>query len=252
MKRLMSIERVGSETTTTRERLLQRYHSLSRRPSLEDRASRRIVFKAFRRTLGEWLPADKEARILDIGCGEGALLLFLQEGGYLDLHGFDLSPENVDLCHAAGLPFVLGFDALRLSEYDPDLSFDLIMALDIVEHLPKQAVAGFLELARSRLRAGGWLIIQTPNLGSIQGAFIRYNDLTHEFGLTENTVVDLLSTAGFGASQIEVKPAWNATTFAGYLREIWVRSLHALVFAAEGSGRPRIPTKNLLVRASRP
>jgi len=252
VKRLMSVERAGSETTTTWERLLQRYHSLSRRPSLEDPATRRMVFNAFRWTLGEWLPADKGARTLDIGCGEGALLLFLQEGGYLDLDGFDLSPENVDLSHAAGLPVVRVFDVLRLGEYDPNLSFDLIMALDIVEHLPKQAVAGFLEPARSRLPSGGWLIIQTPNLGSIQGAFTRYNDLTHEFGLTENTIVDLLSTAGFEASQIEVRPAWNATTFAGYLREIWVRSLHALVFAAEGSGRPRIPTKNLLVRASRP
>jgi hypothetical protein len=55
-----------------------------------------------------------------------------------------------------------------------------------------------------------------------------------------------------GRSASVVKLARNATTVADYLREIWVRCLHALVFAAEGSGRPRIPTKNLLVRASRP
>jgi 2-polyprenyl-3-methyl-5-hydroxy-6-metoxy-1,4-benzoquinol methylase len=247
----MSVERAGSETATTRERMLQRYHSLGRRPSLEDPATRRTVFKSFRRTLGEWLPPERGTRVLDVGCGEGALLLFLRESGYLDLHGFGLSPENVDLCHAAGLAFVREFDALRLGEYDPDLLFDLIIALDIVEHLPKQAAAGFLELARSRLRAGGRLIIQTPNLGSVQGAFIRYNDLTHEFGLTENTVVDLLSAAGFEVSRIEIRPAWNATTAVGHLREIWLRLLHFAVFVAEGSGRPRIPTKNLLVRASR-
>jgi 2-polyprenyl-3-methyl-5-hydroxy-6-metoxy-1,4-benzoquinol methylase len=237
--------------TTTAERLLQRYHSATRRPSLEDPAVRRVVFRAFDRTLGSWLPRDPQAAILDAGCGEGALLLFLRERGYQDLHGFDLSPENVDICHGAGLSFVEVFDALRLREYHPDRSFDLILALDLVEHLPKAVVASFAEQLRARLRPGGQLILQTPNLGSLQGAFVRHNDLTHEFGLTENTVVDLLALAGFEPGHIEVRPAWNATTTAGYFREIWLRLLHLALFAAEGSGRPRIPTKNLLVRATK-
>jgi hypothetical protein len=96
------------------------------------------------------------------------------------------------------------------------------------------------------------LILQTPNLGSLPGPFIRYNDLTHEFGLTEKTVVDLLLLAGFPAGEIEVRAAWNATTLPGYLREIWLRLVYFAVFAVEGAGRPRIPTKNLLVRATKP
>jgi 2-polyprenyl-3-methyl-5-hydroxy-6-metoxy-1,4-benzoquinol methylase len=239
------------DRTSTAERLLQRYHTLSRRSSIQDPATRQVVFRAFDRALGDWLTVDPGSAILDIGCGEGALLAFLRDRGYPDLHGFDLSPENVDICHKAGFGFVNVFDALRLDLYEPGLSFDLILAFDILEHLPKQGASGFLSQVHARLRVGGRLILQTPNMGSVLGTFIRHNDLSHEFGVTEKTVVDLLGLAGFRASAIQVKPAWSATTALGRMRELWLRLLHLLVFAVEGSGRPRIPTKNLLVRAVR-
>lgn len=76
-------------------------------------------------------------------------------------------------------------DVFRLREYDSNQSFDPVIAPAIVEHLPKQGIAEFLSEAGLRLRGGGWLAIQTQNLGSIQGAFVRFNELTHEFRLTE-------------------------------------------------------------------
>lgn len=56
---------------------------------------------------------------------------------------------------------------------------------------------------------------------------------------------------GFRNEDIEIRPAWNATTLLGYLREVYLRLLHNLVFLAEDRSRPRIPTKNLLIRAVR-
>jgi glycosyltransferase involved in cell wall biosynthesis len=46
-------------------------------------------------------------------CGE---IAFLRERGYTNLAGFDLSPENVAICHALGLDFVEQGDALCLAE----------------------------------------------------------------------------------------------------------------------------------------
>lgn len=86
-------------------------------------------------------------------------------------------------------------------------------------------------------------------MGSIAGLYNRYYDLSHEFGLTEKTAVDLLLVAGFEPQHLEIRPAWNATTPLGYAREAYLRLLHRLVFLTEGNGRPRIPTKNLLIRA---
>lgn len=234
----------------TRARQIERYHTATGRPSIEEPRVRRLVWRSFERTVGPWLPADRGARILDAACGEGALLAFLRDRGYRNLERFDLSPECVAECHRLGLGFVRRFDLLELARW-PGEAYDVIFLLDIVEHLPKDRAAGVLEAARLKLAPGGSLVIQTPNLGSIMGAYHRYYDLTHEFGLTEKSVRDLLALAGFERDRVEVRPAWNAATALGRLRELWLGVLHRLIFLAEDASRPRIPTKNLLVRAPR-
>src|SRR5881397_1294588 len=100
MKDLTAIR--GGAVRGTSQRLFDRYNTLTRRPMVQDPATRKIVFKSFSRVLGPWLPADRQSRILDIGCGEGALLSFLEECGYRNIDGFDISPENIDICHKAG------------------------------------------------------------------------------------------------------------------------------------------------------
>ncbi len=229
--------------------MLERYHSLKhgRELALEGR-SRRVVFRSLARTLGPWLPAERAAAVLDIGCGEGVVLDFLRWRGFSNLDGFDLSSENVKLCHERGLTFVDSHDALALADWRPEKRYDLVLCLDLIEHLPKERAVGFCSGIRSRLVPGGSAIIQTPNMGSVLGLFHRHYDLTHEWGVTENSAVDLLAAAGF--SEVEIRPAWNATTLLGYAREAYLHLLHNAVFLAEGRGRPRIPTKNLLIRAT--
>lgn len=234
----------------TRARQIERYHTATGRPSIDDPRVRRLVWRSFERTIGPWLPADRGAKILDAGCGEGALLAFLRDRGYTNLEGFDLSPECVAVCHRLGLGFVKRFDLLELERW-PGEDYHAIFLLDVVEHLPKEKAAGVLEVARTKLAPGGYLVIQTPNLGSLLGPYHRYYDLTHEFGLTEKSVRDLLALAGFERDRVEVRPAWNAATQLGRAREVYLRVLHFLVFLAEDASRPRIPTKNLLVRAPR-
>ena len=128
-------------------------------------------------------------------------------------------------------------------------TFSKSFALDLVEHLPKEEAASFIEQLYHLLKAGGYVVVQTPNMGSMVGAYLRYNDLSHEFGLTENTALSLFALGGFEFNKIEVLPSWNATTTAGYLREIYLRFLHRIYFLVEGSNRPRIVTKNLLIIA---
>jgi SAM-dependent methyltransferase len=240
----------GLQSTTAR--LLDHYHTYNRRPSVWDPVIRSTIFKSLERTLGAWLPADRATPILDIGCGEGAALCFLRERGYVDLAGFDLSPENVAACRQLGLGFVLRGDALRLGEYSGPKRYGMILALDVLEHLPRERAATFLENMRSLLLPGGCAIIQVPNLGSHLGWFHQQSDLTHEFGLTEHSALSLLAAAGFAAGRIELRAAWSATTLAGHLREAYMRVLHFLVWAPDGAGRPRIPTRDLLIRAAVP
>lgn len=238
------------ETESTVARLFQRYNTYTRRPTVRDPRQRRVIFRAFERTLGAWLPRNREARILDVGCGEGALLAFLRERGYTNLAGFDLSPENVRICHELGLSFVQQFNALDVAEFGSG-DYDVIFALDLLEHLPKSSAASFLDQVRARLAPRGYVVVQMPNMGSVLGLFHRYYDLSHEFGLTEKSARDLFMVAGFENAAIDVAPSWNATTPLGYLRELYLRLIHQLIFLSEGAGRPSVPTKNLLIRACR-
>ncbi len=243
---------VRSEPANTVECLFEKYSTYTRRGVLTDGTTRETVFTSLGRTVGPWLPHERSAKILDVACGGGALLLFLENAHYDDLHAFDISPENVGICHRLGLPFVRQFDALCLKDFEPDVSYDMILALDILEHLPKQTVVGFLRQARDRLRPGGSVIIQTPNMGCVFGLYHRFYDLSHDFCLTEKSALDLMMVAGFDPENVQIRPAWNATTLLGRLREQYLKTLHHLVFLAEDSSRPKIPTKNLLIRGTKP
>ena len=217
----------------TSSRLLEKYNSYRRRQTAEYPASRAVMFKSLRRTLGPWLPDANDSAILDIACGEGTLLLFLREAGYTNLFGFDFSPENVQIAHRLDLDFIELQDAFHIRDLYSPQTFDTIFLMDFLEHVPKEMAAPFLEDVTSKLKPGGIIILQTPNMGSIHGVYFRYNDLSHEFGFTESTIVDLLLMVGFDISCIEVKPSWNATTVLGRLREIYLRLLHFFVYLSE-------------------
>lgn len=232
----------------TTERLIDQYNTLSQRPTVQDKRIRNVIFKSFAHSLGTLLPRDTSAKILDAGCGEGAFLDFLREQGYKNLAGFELSSQNVSICHSIGLDFVIQFDALSLYDYHQD-GFDAIFALDLIEHLPKENAVSFIDQLYRLLKPGGYAVIQTPNMGSITSLYIRYNDLSHEFGLTEKSATSLFALGGFEFDKITVFPCWRSTTFAGFLREKYLGFLNTTISAGEGADRPHISTRNLLIKA---
>jgi 2-polyprenyl-3-methyl-5-hydroxy-6-metoxy-1,4-benzoquinol methylase len=211
----------------------------------------RRAWKSWKRALRGWFPLDRSTPILDIGCGEGAFLCFLRELGFSRLEGFDLSEENVALCHAQGLNLVRRFDACRLKDWAPERTYGAIYALDVVEHLPKQYAAEFVAEIRRRLIPGGFVVLETPNMGNLWACWRLHYCLSHEWGLTETTAVTLMMLAGFEEHEIEVRPCWSATTPAGRMRERYSSLIHRLLWLTEPGGRPTICTPNLLIRAVR-
>lgn len=241
---------MGADNTF--DAIVRKYHTITRRPNLNDTASIETLFKSLNRGIRKNLPERKDAPILDVGCGEGGLLLYLKHNGFRQLHGFDLSEENVSICHELGLSFVSQWNALDVGSYQPSVGkFSAIFAFDLIEHIHKEDVTRFLAACRERLEDGGELILRTPNMGSFLGWHMRYYDLTHEFGVSEKSVVDLCVASGFETGKITVLPDWNATSPLGHLRELHLRLLHRIIFLAEDSSRPKISTKNLLILARR-
>ncbi len=63
------------------------------------------------------------SRVLDIGCGDGALMAALRDGSGVDARGLEIDPVNVAAAVARGLPVVQGDADVDLAGY-PDRSFD--------------------------------------------------------------------------------------------------------------------------------
>ncbi|HEY4424868.1 MAG TPA: methyltransferase domain-containing protein [Pyrinomonadaceae bacterium] len=113
---------------------------------------------------------DRRPRILDVGCGTGANLLMLSKFG--DAEGVDVSEDALAFCRERGLENVkLG--AAEQLPYD-DGTFDLVTALDVVEHLDDD-LAGLREMRRV-LRPGGRVLLFVPTFMFLWGL---QDDVSH-------------------------------------------------------------------------
>jgi len=186
-----------------------------------------------------WLPDSRDASIADLGCGRGGLLFFFRQQGFTRLHGVDTSPSQVRLARQV-VPEVVQsdvFDFLRQSED----GFDLIAALDLIEHLHKDEVLNFLDLCHARLKPGGRLILQTPNADSPWVTGVRYGDFTHEVCFSPPLLARLLRLCGFVDIEArEMGPvAWGYSAASTVRFAFWqgIRALLRLWNVVE-TGRP--------------
>lgn len=154
------------------------------------------------RRYARWLPPDKSAAILDLGCGHGKTLYWLHQEGYRNLNGIDISPEQVELARRVH-PEVQHGDLFALLESRRH-SFDVVIALDVIEHFRKEEAMRLTRLVLDALRPRGRFLLQTVNGSSPFAGHHRYHDLTHETAYTTHSLESLLRLSGF--TQVEFAP----------------------------------------------
>lgn len=132
----------------------------------------------FRAHFASLLPRDRQASILEIGCGLGIHVQLLAEEGYARAQGVDLRPEQVTYAREK-----LGLQNVELAEAsdwlsDKPAAFDCILCLDVLEHLSLDELMQMGERIRRALKPNGTLIVQVPN-GVAPMNPIVYGDLSH-------------------------------------------------------------------------
>jgi methionine biosynthesis protein MetW len=99
------------------------------------------------------------ARVLDVGCGDGALLKTLIERRRVDGRGIELSQAGVNSCVAQGLSVIQGDADTDLDAY-PDDSFDYVVLSQTL-----QATRNPRVVLEQLLRIGRRAIVSFPNFG---------------------------------------------------------------------------------------
>ena len=208
---------------------------------------------ALRKLIQLHFPADRSAAVLDLGCGHGALLHFAREAGYTNLRGVDGSPEQVAAARRLGIEGVEEGDLRDALAAQPDVSLDVVIAFDVIEHFTRDELLPFVDEVRRVLKPGGRWIIHVPNGESPFGGRMRYWDLTHELAFTRTSLAQLLLASGFAEVRcFEDQPVVHGTKSAArWLLWKGFRGLLRLYIAAEtgDAGGGHIFSQNLLAVA---
>ena len=187
-----------------REKFYSRYvDSHMRRVRDISAAGIRDDFPVLRKTVGPFLPRNRNADILDIGCGYGTLVAFLHEIGYVNARGIDGSPEMVRAAARMGIGAVNEADIFDHLETAAG-AYDMIIALDVIEHFQKDELLRLLEVIHQALRPNGTFLLQTPNGLSHYGRWYGVFDFTHEIILDAESTRQCLNVAGF--EEVAVRP----------------------------------------------
>ena len=99
------------------------------------------------------------SRVLDVGCGDGALLDYLVHFKQVDGRGIELSQAGVNACVASGLSVIQGNADTDLSDY-PDNAFDYVILSQTLQATRQPRV-----VLEHMLRIGGRAIVSVPNFG---------------------------------------------------------------------------------------
>jgi len=151
---------------------------------------------AYRQLLADWLPANRDAAIYEVACGPGVMLVYLKRAGYTNVSGSDSSQCQIELARATGQDVKLA-DSIEELERHADARWDCLIAIDFVEHLPKDVLIRFLALTCRKLKPGGRLILRAPNGDSPFVGRNLFNGITHVWAYTTIETRALLRMAGY-------------------------------------------------------
>ena len=128
--------------------------------------------------------SGRDITIIDAGCGTGGLMLFLQEQGYINLKGFDLSLDSVRICRQRRLN-VTHENLLNIARSYSPASADVIVSNDTLYFLDEQERIDLVQQCFQVLSPCGLLILNLPALKYFRGIHDLSVGIKHRFSMQD-------------------------------------------------------------------
>ncbi|NGX63783.1 MAG: Ubiquinone biosynthesis O-methyltransferase [Candidatus Anoxychlamydiales bacterium] len=141
------------------------------------------------------LPKDKNAKILDLGCGSGKYLKILNKLGYKNTFGIDISIEQIKVAKKSNIFNVECIDALKFLKNTKE-KYDTILLIDVLEHIELGSSFDLINLIYNSLNTHGQFFIQVPN-ALAPFSPLRYSDITHNRAYTTFSLRQTLNYSNF-------------------------------------------------------
>lgn len=127
---------------------------------------------------------DNNIKVLEIGFGNGGFLTYAREKNW-DIYGVEI---NNDLIATAKEK---GFQAYRSIDLLNDGTFDLIVAFDVLEHIPPSDIIEFVNTIKNKLKKDSYFLARFPNGDSPIGMRNQNGDLTHVNAIGTEKIIQI-------------------------------------------------------------
>ncbi len=154
--------------------------------------------------------ARRSAPVVDAGCGRGEFLDLCRQAG-IEARGYDTNARSVADLQARGLSADVGAIPSCFTRHD-DASVGSILAAHVVEHLPVGALLDLFGEARRVLRAGGFLMLETPNAEAVAVSGSDFwRDPTHRAPRHVAALTLLAREYGFAVEEVRAVHPFSAS-----------------------------------------
>ena len=145
--------------------------------------------------IAEWIKPN--SRVLDLGCGDGTLMAYLQKNQHVSGYGLEINEENIVQCIHKGVDVIQTDLDKGLSEFNRE-SFDYVIMTQTL-----QAIYYPDKLLKEMTRVGREAIVTFPNMGhwknrlqlALTGRMPKSKTLPYEWYNTPN--IHLFTLADF-------------------------------------------------------
>lgn len=138
---------------------------------------------------------NTQPRVIEIGFGNGSLLGWLRDNGAIAT-GIEVQDELKERARQAG------FAVIDTLAEVPDQSIDMVVALDVFEHINYPDLQRLCEDIRRVLKPGGYLIARFPNGDSPFSMRFQNGDATHVLYIGDALIGNLMQTTGFSVEAL--------------------------------------------------